>query len=686
MSAPLQPPGRSGARLGFAAVLLALLALGAGLEYPDFKTAFGQARVYFEGPDDYMRTYRARQIADGAALRVRFTPEIDAPHGAELHWTAPMDYLLAGAGLAFGRLAGRPDPFGAVAAIVPLGLGAIYLLYMAGVMRRGFGTGPALLAAAMIVLSPSWHRVFRLGHPDHHCLLALFLLAAVGAWIPRVRPDGSPGEPRRAAAACSGLAIGAAIWVSVEAMVFWAVMAASLWAVCAFGPAEQRRTWARARLVWNLSALFAVAAGWLFENWPDLGAVAADKISLVHVLAMVLGLLAPGGAAAKASRSGAADGAAHGEVKHRRVPCQAHRCIIFLAAVAALAAGVFLGRGRVFEHVSQPEFSRWIGYLMEFQPLYTEAGSEWSLRPLHSLTGFMPYGLPVLLVFFLRCRQAPPAVKYMLAVLAPAITLLAIRQLRWIDHYNLAVMPVAVIGACELARSMSRGAREPQALISAAVLALLAYPAIRTTLFYGTQEARQSAAYLGRTDFVAQRIVASEAEHPNLDPNRRAILCEDGEGPALLYWTGLPVVATPYHRALDGLLEMARFFTDRDPARARERLDDLGVRYVVMPPRAHEQLMQFEELAFGRLRSFDPPRRSIDESGRETLKLSYRPAEVAQTMAYRLVMEPRVQVIPGLELLAEINEGAKTTEGLPMKTGLLYLVHDSAPPSSRSDQ
>jgi len=147
----------------------------------------------------------------------------------------------------------------------------------------------------------------------------------------------------------------------------------------------------------------------------------------------------------------------------------------------------------------------------------------------------------------------------------------------------------------------------------------------------------------------------------------------------LLYCTDLPVVATPYHRALDGLIEAARFFAERDPLEARRQLDRLGVRYVVMPPRAHEQLMHFEKIAFGELRSFDPPTETINRFGRIMQKLNYRPREVSQTMAYRLVMEPDDEVIPGVKRIAEIQEGATTPDGKPMKTGLLYVVNHLPP-------
>jgi hypothetical protein len=727
----VSPSQSSAQRSGwvFIPAALAITLLGVLLEYPDKVAVFGQpgggaaidhARLYFDGPDDYMRTWRAKQIAEGSVFRIRHIAEINFPEGAELHWTAPMDYLLAGAGLVFSALfaANHADPFGCVAAWVPLGLGVIYLIYMMAVMRRGFGWQPAVLVGLMIVLSPSWHRVFRIGHPDHHCLIALLLLFAVGAWIPMVRADGSCGRPRRWAGFVGGLAMGAAIWVSVESMVFWGAVLVALWGACTFGPGEGRRAYARARFAWNCAVLVVLAAAHVFENWPDLGAMAADKISLLYVVIAAIGFLVPGGEVVR-GRCGTGvspmDEQAGSLGRKEGLPAGGqswvNRYIALLAALAVFTSWMALRQSRVFEHVSRPEFTRWISRLMEFQPMYIHADSQWSLQPLHSLMGYLPWALPVLLVFFLRSKQAPRAAKYALAMLAPAIVVLAVFQLRWVDHFDLAVVPVGAIGAWELATAFCKkvvpkssgtgvlpvetqtqvlcdGSFTPDGLNPTAVfgvvvlMALLTFPSTRLVLTYGEEDAVQSMAIWRRTDLAAREIIAYQREHPEeAHSRRRAILCEDGEGPALLYWTGLPVVATPYHRALGGLLEVARFFAERDPARAREQLDRLGVRFVVIPQRAPEQLMQFERMAFGELRSFDPPTESINQFGGLVLKLNYRPREVVQTMAYRLVIEPEGSAIPGVDRIAEINEGAKTPDGRPMKTGLLYVVNDLLPAS-----
>lgn len=139
----------------------------------------------------------------------------------------------------------------------------------------------------------------------------------------------------------------------------------------------------------------------------------------------------------------------------------------------------------------------------------------------------------------------------------------------------------------------------------------------------------------------------------------------------LLYRTRLPVVAAPYHRAIDGIVAAARFYAERDPVAARRMLDELGVKYVVVPYRPHEQLINFERVAYGEIRSYDPPEQSVDAEGNIQERLNYRPG-VDQTAIYRLTLQGGGG-IPGLELVESIVEGAKTTDG---RSGLLYIVRD----------
>lgn len=675
----------------------AIIVLGVWLQMPIADAAFSGDRVFLAGPDDYTHVYRAQQVLETGHPRIRHMDGLNAPHGAELHWTAPMDLLLAAVCGSLAGLVRHRDAFTFVAAWIPLFIGVLYLACLMAMMRRAFGWGPALLAGFLAVILPAFHRAFRLGHADHHCLVELLMLISLSCWMPRRRADGNAGLPTQRAAVLSGIATGLAVWVAVQAAFFWIALGVGLFFACLFGDLKARAAYARTRWTWSWVVAIVVFVGYGFENWPDLYVVAVDKISLFHVGIAALAMLVPGSEirrreAEAATQPNRASGALAEKdstvpsLKDELTQRRTDRAIAFLATAALFIVWIGMEHGRAFEYVSRQEFYRWSEQVAELQPLYTNAAQVFSLQPMQASLGFLPYLFLPLLVVFARSRATPLAARITWCLIGPLVLGLAITQRRWLDHLNLAVTPIIVIGIWESGRwvmhRLSLRLNATQFLLSAIALCVVISPLLRNlplwnrqTVAAAAENAKAENVYQERTDFVARIIKQDIALRP-ADPKHNAILCEDGEGPALLYWTGLPVVASPYHRALDGLLEAAKFFAERDPAAAREQLDRLGVRYIVMPPRAHEQLMQFEKLVYGELRSFDPPTEALDKQGHIIMTLNYRPAELAQTMAYRLVMDQTGDVIPGVKRIAEISEGARDAAGNPRHTGLVYVVLD----------
>lgn len=684
---PAPPTGRPARSRNLAAGLAAVLIIagGVGLEYPRWMASFTKSRVFFSGPDDYLRVFRARKIVEGESSLVRHLPEINWPHGAELHWTAPMDYVIAGAAWLVGPAVQHPDPVGRVAACVPIVLGAAYLACMIGFIRRGFGWTPALLAGLVIAVTPPFHRAFMLGHADHQCLLELLFALGIGGLVPGRRDDGRPGTPVLSGAIVSGLATGVAIWVATQGLFVWFAILAGLSAGCLWGPPRSRSRWTTTRFIWSMAVAFMVVLGFLIENWPDLDRVAIDKISTIHLALVGMAFLAPGARFAAVSELTSRRPADRSmpNAPTRREQSRTTLNVALLAAVAAFIVWMNHYRATAFQHISTPEFLRWSERVAELQPLYTAVAGDWSLERLHAYLGFAPYALPFVLMFFIRSRKVPIPMKLTCGLLAPAVTLLTIRQLRWMDHYNIAVVPVLVIGVCQMLERIPRIGlgKKPVALFvwAGVALAALLAPALGYVRQQSVASALAARAYLARDDFVAQKIVEYENLHAASTGDRRAILSDDADGPVLLYYTGLPVVSTAHHRAIDGLIEAAAFFIDTDPDSARAQLDRLGVRYVVVPPHATEQLMSYERIALGELRSFDPPTQTIDEHGRLRQTLHYRDA-VRRTMLYRLQIEPALfpdavppPVIPGVELIVRIREDPTQPDRL---TGLLYVVHE----------
>jgi len=610
-----------------------------------------------------------------------------------------MDYLLAGAGVLAMPLTDHPDPIGVAAACLPVAMGVLYVLCAIGWVRRGVGWGPALLVGLFIVLSPAFHRAFQLGHPDHHALLELLFVVAIGAWVTPARDDGEPNAPTRRAAVISGLAIGLAIWVSAQSLLVWGAILVGVSYACLQSPPPMRKAYLSARLAWNLSVGAVVLAAVAIENWPDLTVVTIDKVSLIHLALAAMAFLAPGGMPQREDKD-SAESTAPEAAPADAAPDPAEqrgttRTIALLAALAAFLIWMSMDADRVLEPVSRPEVSRWHELVAELQPLYSHVGPQWSLTQMHRKLGYLPYALPLLLPLFLMSRRVGPAIKCTLGLLAPTLAVLTLLQLRWLDHYNLAVMPVAVIGLWEgLERAFPRSAGLRPVLrlsLVGILLGLLTYPACEWTLRrksrqqlaaeasggqVGTpsfEQALEKQLVLDRTDFVAQSINHHAARAGTLDPDRVAILSEEGEGPMLLYETGLPVVAAPYHRAIDGIVEAATFFAQRDPAAAREQLDRLRVRYVVMPARYHEQLMNLEYVAFAEHRSFDILRESIGADGKPHRELAAKP-QVMDTMIFRMVMRPEEPCIPGVKLIGRIRAEDPTSQ-VQMR-GLLYVVEN----------
>lgn len=639
-----------------------IVAASAALEWRWRPAVFSEGRVFFVDPDDHMRLCRVREILDGRRALVQWMPEINWPVGGALHWTAPMDYLIVAAVRAFGPLVGDENGVDVIAAWLPVWIGAAYFVIFIVLLRRACCWPLTLLVAAALALLPPIHRPFALGHPDHHCLLELLFMLAVMLWLPRRRGashgDERPGLPSRLAAGLSGLFMGLALWVAPQAMAVWLAILAGTTLATFRGDISARHAWADLRLAWNGHVMLVVVAARSIENQGDLAALHADKIGLLHVMLAVLAIMVPSGTGGRWNRFIAGGGPVSWAV--------------FAVAAAGFAAAVFVDRAEALHYMSDPVFFRWSEQIIELQPLWTRAGADVSLLPMHERLGWLPYALPLAAVFFMRSERFSFGVRVMLVLLAVGFTALSIVQRRWLDHVAMSLVLVSVVGAWEASRMIldRRGALTSMrnVLFAGAFILLLALPTRGFILEFTTP--RPFPIEL-RSALIGDRIRQYEQRRPAPPGAPRAIMANDAIGPMLLYRTGLPIVAAPYHRTLNGIVESARFYAERDASAALEQLRRLGVRYVVVPYRAHEYLMNYEYVAFGEPRSFDPPIDTLDEHGMKRQELRYRP-EIDETMAYRLVMQSD-NPPAGLECIAVIREGAATPNGY---SGLLYVVTD----------
>jgi hypothetical protein len=560
-------------------------------------------------------------------------------------------------------LSGEPKSLEPVAAWTPVILGGLYLALVMGLLRRSLGWASAIIGGLLVALSKGYHATFQLGHCDHHCLIELFQWVALAALWPR--REGNDSEPTRAGTIVSGLSMGMALWVAAQAMLVWAALWAGLTIATFVTPLERRAIWVARARQWNVTVLAVLITGWLIEQWPTLLRPEMDKISLFHVVLGLLAVIGPVGRRSPSQRM---------TPRYAVFALGAFLFVLWFAAYRTEMTAIFV----------RPEFYRWSAVIVELQPLYLHGGGDWSIAPIAYSLGYLPFALPFLLPFFLKSNSLNPAAKTTLLILAPIITILSILQVRWGDHFCLAVMPVAVIALHDLGLRILRwmnihstdAMRIFPSAFAAVVLAGLAYPSVSRTL---SATPRSPPPYAIRAILAADAINKQESQERS-GPGRRAIMADQEAGPPLLYHTGLPILAAPYHRALDGQLEVARFYADRDVKTARQQIDRLGVKYVISPNEPVINLRIMERIAFGEARSYGPTQYKIEDG--ELLEGVSPLPEIEQTMAVRLYASTGLE---GLRVRSVAR--AKEFRGpQELLVGFVYVVSPSPTSSQRAGE
>ncbi|MEK6642661.1 MAG: hypothetical protein AABZ08_02040 [Planctomycetota bacterium] len=628
-------------------VAIGFAALSVYLQARHLPATFHNDRWVLPDPDDYMRLYRARIIWEGDARIIRHLDTINPPNGVTLHWTAPMDYAIVAPAWIIAAFNSGNNTLETTAAWLPVAMGAVYLILMMRLTGRMAGTGAAITAGLLVLCSRSFHDVFKLGHCDHHCLLELLQLVAIAGLIPSPRSESK--EPTRDGMIVSGLCTGLAIWVSPQALLTWGAILAGLTFATRHASPERREIWTRRLTEWGTASLIVVAIGCLIESGGFQESPTLDRIGIVHVLCVGLAVCLP----------------------HGRPPGQRSSRAQLVATSTILASIAFVlmfwreSMGGVFR---RPEFHRWSAVVTELQPLILRAGSDWTIQPLIRQVGLMPFLLPVTIYVLIRHTRVNCAAKLMFLILSIALTALSVLQLRWMHHINLALVPVTAIGLHIAAMKLMPGDDATRRLSRDLTCLLLAFAMILPCASVALATPPSQPDAFARHWLAAVETISKADASANNNDRLGTILCEMDSGPMLLYYTRRSVVAGPYHRALDGILEVNRFFAERDPVVARSQLDRLHVAYVLVPYRPADQLRIMEQIVFGEAPSYDLPARKI-EGGELLESVTPRP-EIEQTIAFRLATGVGVEPL-GLRLVKEFASGTAQSND---PSGWVYAV------------
>ncbi|MBR0673060.1 hypothetical protein [Neoroseomonas soli] len=514
--------------------------------------------------DAYMRVVRVLELRLGGGWFDTVTPALAAPEGLSLHWTRPLDLLILLPALALEGLAGF-DPREAIFLVGGLVSPALHVLaaVAAAWAARGLWPGAApWFAVPMAVAMPAATGYAMPGRADHHALILLALLVALGGAVRALRPD----FPRRAAV-LAGAAFGFGIWVSPEALILAApvLLATGLAVVAADDGRGLARQGMRIALAMGATLALAVVverppAGWL--------AVEYDRVSVHHVA------LAAAIAAVFAAVLPFADTA-----RARRVAVGAASAVAALAVLLLLFPDALAGSFGSADAASRDVL---LPAIEEMQPLPPFGRGRASDVPAllggPPLAGLIALGLAA--PGWLRDRRWPAGLALFAALLSGLVAAFAARRFA----LDLAA-PAAVAGAGLVGAVL--GAAWPRSKVfrgMAAALLLSGLLALPFAAMPGPDAAGAAAGHAEAACDVTALARWLAAERPGVAPGSPApilMAADINAGPEIAWRTPFRAVAGPYHRGGAALQDTRAVFAATDPEAARQVLRRRGVALVL---------------------------------------------------------------------------------------------------------
>ena len=527
------------------ALLLALFGLGlhAAMAWLDGRALAG----ILPDTDSYARLIRVRELWEGAAWTDRVTPSFNAPEGLFLHWTRPLDVLILGPALLLHGLGMARDE-----AILWSGAAVCPVLHVAAALAavwaaRALWSRSAAWLAGLFLLSALSLRVYSVfGRADHHTLIALAGVLAIGFGLHALR-----GRRRAGHAVGCGVAGGAGLWVSPEAILFLAPMLAGFGAAWATGPGP--RSAAAQGLRASVASAAVVALAILTEHGAgNAGVVAYDLVALPHV-ALCLAAAAVFAVAVAASGAGLAGRIAVGAA------AAGVALVLLLRAFPGLPSASMADAGPVATATFLP-------LVDEMQPLRFDSAAGW--RRSLSFLGGEAFLAPLVLLL-----AAPPWLRGARAVLvAPLALLLAVNGWAAAQHLRFTAdlaVPAAILSAglpAVLARLLTRAPVLLLALARTTLIgAVLLFPILVAVAIppppRGAAPLRPGEACGGHG---LVRVLAGEG-FAGGGAERPILFADDIEvGPALAWGGGVRVVGGPYHRGEAAFADTRALFAAPD--------------------------------------------------------------------------------------------------------------------------
>lgn len=526
------------------------------------------------GPDSYMRLTRVLSLMEGGDWFSTAIPRSNAPYGEFLHWTRLFDALLiAGAWLATPFTGFADGLFWSGVLLSPV-LQLATLVALDWGMRPVLGGRERVLLGLLFLLQPAVFADFMAGRADHHSMILLLFVLAMGCTIHfLVRPFRAP------LCIAAGLVAALALWASIESMAALFVNVAVLGLFWVF----VREEFARKGLYFSVSLLAAATVALLLER--PVGLILTpeyDRISIVAWTALALNA-AVWVALAILERHGLA-----GASSSRRLLASGV-CVAVAAACLGLAFPRFYGGPLAG---IDPEIAPlWLDLVPEIQPLVD--ADNFSFGPLIYWLGIALPAMPALV--WLAWRESDPGRRRAWIYLCAGAVLfvpLTLYQMRAVGYAVLLLLPAfaAMLGA--LLGRIEAGVAPPlRALAGGITVAafLFGLPVLGAALKTSPELADTATdASPARTSCPLRDVARRLNDPQGLGDSPRTIVASVNFGPELLYRTGHRVIATPYHRNGAGILAVHRLMTAARDAEAREMVQAREVDLVLLCPDATE--------------------------------------------------------------------------------------------------
>ena len=517
-------------------------------------------------PDSYTRLVRVTELAGTGNWFDHTIDRMNGPFGLELHWTRPLDViLLAGAWLLTPFLGFEAGLYWFGALVSPA-LHIAACLGLAWAVTPYFTVGRRPLVVVVFLMQPLALNYAYAGRADHHMLLVLSYVMALGFFA---RAFSGSCESRWSL--LGGLVGGLGLWTSVEFLLPLATLYLPLAVAWMVGLEDASRK----GLLFSIGLFAVVALGVALESGPSGFLVPEyDRLSIAH-----LGLIGMAVAPWIAVR---------GIEARERTPMALLPRILLLTAlgVASLIPVLALFPGITASPMSNldPRFETLLmQQIVELQPVFPRDRSE--VGSAVARLGHAIFALPFLLSRLSPRLEARTRILWLPPILAFLVFVpLGLHQIRY-AVWTAVPIAIGVTGLLAVGLERTTGAGFAGALARASFTAgvLLAPLFVGGALLQVWGDRSPPPPRAGEAGCSVPRLATELSEGSHAEATY-LIVAHPDIGPELVYRTHHSVVAAPYHRNVNGVLDAHDILAATVDAEARALVDRRGIDVLIVCP------------------------------------------------------------------------------------------------------